>query len=255
MNHRFQFENLSLKKGIEDSHEKTSESLAETLLLNEILTKKELNIIAKNLNIKKPHKLSSNSLISHFKRFLTIKKREDLGFNKLSKRYISFNELERVQKLIDLSFDTLKILGELKQIRNYDQLSKEDFISALLRLKNPNEHNYVSMITSGLDTDMLDSEIREKINEIKTTASRLGNLLTNKERSKITKELYDILKKLGNTNKNTRLKKRGKNKILLRLIEKHNSLSKKQRFMDIDHNDLPNQVLRYILFIISYCFR
>ena len=43
------------------------------------------------------------------------------------------------------------------------------------------------MITSDLDTDILDSEIREKINEIKTTASRLGSLLTNKERSKITK--------------------------------------------------------------------
>ena len=108
MNHRFQLENLSLKKGIEDSRGKTSESLAETLLLNEILTKKELYIIAKNLNIKKPHKLSSNSLISHFKRFLTIKKLEDLGFNKLPKRYISLNELERVQKLNDLSFDTLK---------------------------------------------------------------------------------------------------------------------------------------------------
>ena len=108
MNHRFQLENLSLKKGIEDSRGKTSKSLAETLLLNEILTKKELYIIAKNLNIKKPHKLSSNSLISHFKRFLTIKKLEDLGFNKLSKRYISLNELQRVQKLNDLSFDTLK---------------------------------------------------------------------------------------------------------------------------------------------------
>ena len=168
------------------------------------------------MNIKKPHKLSSNSLISHFKRFLTIKKLEDLRFNKLSKQYISFNELERVQKLNDLSFDTLKKLGELEQIRNYDKLSKEDLIYALLRLKNPNEHNYISMITSDLDTDILDNEIREKVNEIKTTASRLGNLLTNKERSKITKSLYDIFKKLGNTNKNTRLKKKRKRKDIIK---------------------------------------
>ena len=89
-------------------------------------------------------------------------------------------------------------------------------IYALLRLNNPNEHNYISMITSDLDTDILDSEIREKINEIKTTASRLGNLLTNKERSKITKSLYGIFKKIGNTNKNTRLKKKRKRKDIIK---------------------------------------
>ena len=54
--------------------------------------------------------------------------------------------------------------------------------------------------------------------------TRLGNLLTNKERSKITKELNDILKKINNRNRNTRLRKKQKENILLRLIKQHNSL-------------------------------
>ena len=53
--------------------------------------------------------------------------------------------------------------------------------------------------------------------------TRLGNLLTNKERSKITKELNDIFKKVNNRNPNTKQKEN----ILLRLIKQHNSLSKK----------------------------
>ena len=40
MNSRVKLENLALKKGITQPHEKTSETLAELLLLNELLTKK-----------------------------------------------------------------------------------------------------------------------------------------------------------------------------------------------------------------------
>ena len=66
---------------------------------------------------------------------------------------------------------------------------------------------------------------------------RLGNLLTNKKRKKITKELYDLLKTINNTNWNTRLRKKQKENILLKLIEQHNSLSKKEKYMDIDYDD------------------
>ena len=56
MNISVKLENLVLKKGITQPHEKTSENPAELLLLNELLTKKELNIIARNLSIKKHHR-------------------------------------------------------------------------------------------------------------------------------------------------------------------------------------------------------
>ena len=147
MNSRVKLENLALKKGIIQPHEKTSEALVELLLLNELLNKRELNIIARNLSIKKPHNLSSKSLINLFTHFLTTKKLEDFGLNKLSKRYVSINELDRIQKLNELSHKVLKELGELQQNRNYSLLSKEDLIYVLLRSSNANEDNYISRVT------------------------------------------------------------------------------------------------------------
>ena len=102
MNSRVKLENLALKKGIKYPHEKTSETLAELLLLNESLNKRELNIIARILSIKKPHKLS-NSLTNLFRQFLITKKLNDLGLSKLSKRYVTIYELDRIQKLNELS--------------------------------------------------------------------------------------------------------------------------------------------------------
>ena len=101
MNSRVKLENLALKKGIKYPHEKTSETLAELLLLNESLNKRELNIIARILSIKKPHKLS-NSLTNLFRQFLITKKLNDFK-SKLSKRYVTINELDGIQKLNELS--------------------------------------------------------------------------------------------------------------------------------------------------------
>ena len=195
MNSRLKLENLTLKKGIKQPHEKTTESLSELILKDDSLNRKELNIIAKNVKIKKRHKLSINSLLNLLRDFLIKKELNDLNLNKLSKRYISINELDRVRKLDELSHKTLKELGELQQVRNYDKLSKEDLIYSLLRSENPNEDKYITLVTSTFDTSMLDEEIKEEINNIKQTVSRFGNLLTNKERTKITKELHNILKK------------------------------------------------------------
>ena len=118
MNRRVKLENLAFKKEIKQSHEKRSETLAELLLSNDSLNKIELNIIARNLNIKKPHKLSLNSLINLFRQFSVTKKLDNLGLNKLLKRYVSLNELDPIQKLNELSHKSLKELGELQRIRN-----------------------------------------------------------------------------------------------------------------------------------------
>ena len=123
MNSRVKLKNLALKKGITQPHEKTSETLAELLLLNELLTKKELNIIARNLDIKKPHRITSNSLLNLLRDFLVNKRLNNLGLNKLTKRHVSINEVDRIQKLNKLSHKTLKELGKLEQVRNSDSLS------------------------------------------------------------------------------------------------------------------------------------
>ena len=101
-------ENLAIKKGITEPHKKTTESLIRLLLSNHLLYRKELNIIAKNLNIKKLNKLSSNELINIFKNYLAIKKLEELGLNTLKRRHIQIKELDRIQKLNELSHDVLK---------------------------------------------------------------------------------------------------------------------------------------------------
>ena len=73
-----------------------------------MLYRRELIIIAKNLNIKKSHKLSVNSLINLLRDFLIKKEINDLGLNKLSEKYVSINELDRIRKLNQLSHKVLR---------------------------------------------------------------------------------------------------------------------------------------------------
>ena len=154
---------------------------------------------------------------------------------------MSFNELDRVRKLNELSFKILKELSELQQVRGFDKISKEDLIYSLLRSQNPNEDKYIKLLTSTFDKSKLDNEIKEEINNINKVVSRLGNLLTNKERNKITKELNNILIKVNNKDKNTRLRNRQKENILIKLIKQHNSLAKNEKYMDLNYDDLQYQ--------------
>ena len=66
----------------------------------------------------------------------------------------------------------------------------------------------------------------------------MRNLITNKERTKITKKLHNILEKINNANRNTRLKKRQKENILTKLIEHQNSLAQKEKYMDLNYDDV-----------------
>ena len=178
--------------------------------------------------------------------FLVNKKLNDLGLNKLIERHATINDLDRVQKLNKLSHKTLKELGKLQQVRNYDSLSKEDLIYVLLRSKNPNEDNYIKSITTNHDTSSLNKEIKAKIKDVRQLIILLSDILSRKEKNKIIKELYDILEKI----RNTRLRKNQKEKILLTVIEIHNDLAKKERFMDLDYDDLQYHGISDILSLI-----
>ena len=224
---RVRLENLASKKGVMNAHEKTTESLIELLLSGYLLYRRELNIIARCLDIKSPSKLSTNELLYILRKYLVVKKLEDLNLNKLAKRHIQINELDRIQKLNELSHETLRKLGELQRIKNYNTLSKEDLIYVLLRSKNFSEDNYISIIINRIDTSDPDNELRAMINYIRETVTRLGSIITNKERNKITKELHETLKKINNTNRNTRLRKKAKERLLKKLIDQDNSLVKK----------------------------
>ena len=136
----------------------------------------------------------------------------------------------------DLSQDVLKKLAKLQQIKNYNTLSKENLMYALLRSQNPNEENYIKHITNDINITELDNEIRAKINDIKVIGTRLDNVLTkarrevviNKDgsksivtpRNKITKELYESLKKLNDKKRNARLRKSQKDDKMIKKIIK-----------------------------------
>ena len=82
----------------------------------------------------------------------------------------------------DLSQDVLKKVAKLQQIKNYNTLSKENLMYALLRSQNPNEENYIKHITNDINITELDNEIRAKINDIKVIGTRLDNVLTKARR-------------------------------------------------------------------------
>ena len=148
---RIRLEHLALKKGITNPHEMTTESLIELLLSDYLLYRRELNIIARNVDIKSPNKLSSNKSMSLLRNHFLVKKLNDLGLNKLATRHIQINELDRKLKLNELTHDTLKKLAKLQQIKNFNTLLKQDLIYVVLRSKNPNENNYISSITNRID--------------------------------------------------------------------------------------------------------
>ena len=105
---RVRLESLALKKGITHAHERTTESFIKLFLSNYLLYRRELNTIARFLDIKSPNKISTNQLINNPRKYLVFKKFEDLHLNKLAKRHIQINELDRIQRLFELPYETLK---------------------------------------------------------------------------------------------------------------------------------------------------
>ena len=69
--------------------------------------------------------------------------------------------------------------------------------------------------------DTYDDKIKGKISDIRMILSRLGNIVTNKDRKKITKELYEIEKK-----ENLQIRK--KKRFMMILLNQQKLLIKKK---------------------------
>ena len=101
---------------------------------------------------------------------------------------ISKNELRKAKKLQNKSIDELKEIAGLRRIKNYDNLTKEDLIFSLLKSEsNPAERNCMRYFNSSTN-----NEIKGKINNIKIILARLGNIISENDRKKIKKNLYEI---------------------------------------------------------------
>ena len=84
-----------------------------------------------------------------------------------------------------------------------------------------------------------DVKIRDQISDIKMILSRLGNTITNNDRKKIKKELYEIQNKENLSDKE-------KEKIYDNLVELVNTLNKKENYKYHDRDDLDYYGIRDI---------
>ena len=105
------------------------------------------------------------------------------------------------------------------------ELTKDDLIYTLLRSeKVPQENNCLKYINS-----VTNSNLRDRINHATMMIAKLGNILTNIERHKIRKELYDM--------ENTKYKKASHERAVIRLVELTNDLYYKQKQHSSRHHD------------------
>ena len=85
----------------------------------------------------------------------------------------------------------------MRRIKKRDKLTKEDLIITLLKSASTTlENNFMKHFNNNnTDGDTYDDKIKGKISDIRMILSKLGNIVTNKDRKKIEKELYEIEKK------------------------------------------------------------
>ena len=91
----------------------------------------------------------------------------------------------------------------MRRIKKRDKLTKEDLIITLLKpASTALENNFMKHFNNNnTDDDTYDDKIKGKISDIRMILSKLGNIVTNKDRKKIEKELYEIEKKKNLSNR------------------------------------------------------
>ena len=203
-------------------------------------TRKELNFIAKKRGIKEPQNISTKELLNTLTRYDSKRKVKN-NSKKLSKikpekiakiQNISQNDLSKAEKLQDKSIDELHEIARYRRIKNYDNLTKEDLIISLLKSEsNPTERNYMKYFNNSTSDDIYDDKIKSKISDIRLILSRLGNIVTKKDRKKTKKELYETKKKQNFLDNE-------KEKIFDHLVKLANTLDEKEEYKHNDHDEL-----------------
>ena len=104
---------------------------------------------------------------------------------------------------------------------------------------NVGNNTNVNNNTNLNNDDTYDGKIRDKISGIRMILSRLGNTVTNNDRKKIKKELYEM------KNKKT-LSDNEKEKNYDNIVELVNKLNKKEKYIYHDRDDLDYHGIRDI---------
>ena len=104
---------------------------------------------------------------------------------------------------------------------------------------NTNDDNDNTNDDNNTNDDTYDNKIREKISDIRMILSRLGNMVTKKDKKKIKKELYEIEKKQNLSDKE-------KEEIYDHLVKLVRTLDKKEKYKYHDRDDLDYHGIRDI---------
>ena len=199
------------------------------------LNRKKYFIIAKSRGIIDTQKMFTKELINTLTRYDSRRKVKNIRRKllniepeKIAKiQIISQNELNQVEKLERKSIDELKEIARLWKIKNREKLTKEELIIALLKsASSVAEHNFNN--DNSNNTDWWWWYLKCYINLI---FSRWGNIVTNKDRKKITKELHE-------TEKKENLSDREKEEIYDYLVKLVKTLNKKEKYQYHDRDDL-----------------
>ena len=205
--------NILRNRNIKVSDNISMDNLLKTL---KNLRKKDFRYRADARNVHTMDEMSNNDVIKarytdyHQKKQNAISERlARLKLNKFSSRQnISTAAANEILRLNKMSRTSLKRIAKLRNIKNFNDLTKESLIYTLLRMqKSLYENNYFKYNRN--DTD---DRIRAKVNNIRIELARLENIITKEDRDKFRKELYEIENKIGLTDTQ-------KNEIYNRLCE------------------------------------
>ena len=113
----------------------------------------------------------------------------------------------------------------MREIRNYNDLTREDLIYTLLRSKKaPQEENYLDYLENATN-----SELKKIINDVRILTAKLGNILTNKEIKTVRAELYRL--------ETTRLTRIQRERAIAYLIDLKRGLESKQKYHSSAYQD------------------
>ena len=134
----------------------------------------------KNRGISNYQNMSRKKLLSILDKLERITKNSSKnGLNKIVKmQNLSLNELEQIERMNNLLLNKLKQIAKIRHIKNYEDMSKEDLLIALL--KSNKSH-----------TELRKSEYNnEEIRETKKLFNELRNNFSKEEIKKIRRKLY-----------------------------------------------------------------
>ena len=195
--------------------------------------------------------MSTKKLINTLNRYNSKRKGEKLskiGLEKVAKiPNVSENEANNAEKLQRKAIDELKEIARLGRIKNRDKSTKEGLIISLLKSESSDaERNYMKHFNNNTDDDdddTYDGKIRGKISDIRMMLSKLGNTITNNDRKKIRRKLYE-------TEKKENLSDKEKEKIYDDLVKLLETFDKKEKYKYHNRDDLDYYGIRDIVCLI-----